>query len=54
MGCGHGIVDKAVLPTKGWRLSGRSAEEIQASNPAGVIGTTRENLKTAAEGENEI
>ncbi len=27
--------------------------EIQASYPAGVIGTTKENLKAAAEGENE-
>ena len=27
--------------------------EIQASYPAGVIGTTAENLKAAAEGENE-
>jgi len=27
--------------------------EIQASYPAGIIGTTRENLKAAAEGENE-
>jgi len=27
--------------------------EIQASYPAGVIGTTKENLKSAAEGENE-
>ncbi len=28
-------------------------KEIQASYPAGVIGTTKENLKAAAEGENE-
>jgi rubrerythrin len=27
--------------------------EIQASYPAGIIGTTKENLKAAAEGENE-
>ncbi|MFP4459883.1 MAG: rubrerythrin [Candidatus Zixiibacteriota bacterium] len=28
-------------------------KEIQAAYPAGVIGTTKENLKAAAEGENE-